>query len=131
MFYFLQVDKSVINSLTEINKALNGDKKAGLAILHKFNKTLGPVTYLVSNHLTLADIAAFAIFAPHVPSWNERERTQLVNVSRWYDLIQHHPSLENYVEDSWKVDFVLDLPKVEKKKPQQNQSKKTGSNKKK
>lgn len=100
-----------------------------MAAIHKFNKTLAPITYLVSNHLTLADVCSFALLVNHAAKWDERERSLLVNICRWYDLLQHTPSIEKDLDSTWKVDFVRDLPKIEKKKPAEK-AKKTGNKKK-
>lgn len=126
-----QVDSLLTYISTDLTKALAADKKSGLAAIHKFNKLLAPLTYLASNHITLADLYSFSLFTTQITSWNDREKSLLVNICRWYDLIQHNPSIKGKIDDSLKIEFVRDLPKIEKKKPQTGGgAKKAGSKKK-
>lgn len=86
--------------------------KTGLAILHKLNKAIQPVTFAVANAFTLADIALLSVLQGRISNWTAEERVALVSICRWYDNVQHLTSIASTLPAEYKVEFVLDLPKV-------------------
>ncbi|CAG9322261.1 unnamed protein product [Blepharisma stoltei] len=51
-------------------------------------------TFLVSNHITIADIAAYAVIQPVILSLSNSERLQYVCVLRWASHLQSLPGLK-------------------------------------
>jgi len=98
--------------LGDVEKAVSGDMKSGLAAIHKLNKAIQPVTFAVCNAFTLADIALLSVLKGKVSNWNAEERVALVSICRWYDNVQHSASIAKVLPAEYKVEFVLDLPKV-------------------
>lgn len=64
--------------------------------LKYLNKCLGPLTYLVANHLTIADLAVYnEIFN----SYDELAVIGIpVHVQRWYNLIAAHPAVISVIQ---------------------------------
>lgn len=64
--------------------------------------------------MTLGDLALFSVLGAEnrLPSWEKSEKETLVNICRWYDLIQHLPELQGVLDPKSQVEFVLDLPKA-------------------
>lgn len=64
--------------------------------LKYLNKCLAPLTYLVANHLTIADLAVFnEIFN----GYNELAAIGIpIHVQRWYDLISAHPAVISVIQ---------------------------------
>ena len=98
--------------LTDVDKAVSGDMKSGLAAMHKLNKTIQVVTFAAYNAFTLADVALLAVLKGKVSNWTTEERVALVSICRWYDNVQHLASVASVLPAEYKVEFVLDLPKV-------------------
>jgi len=71
----------------------SGEKNQILPIISKFNKSLDYSVYVVGNTLSLADLVLFPCFYSLLISWNEVERGKYDNITRWYDHLQHLPSL--------------------------------------
>lgn len=88
----------------------NDVKKLNVA-LHKQNKALLPNVYLVSNHITLADIVFYTAVHPLLSQWSDKERIIFLNITRWFDYIQHLPEIT-------KVQ-VLPLIKIDTEVPEQ------------
>lgn len=70
---------------------LNCDADIDTAIQY-LNKCLAPITYLVSNKLTIADLAVFTEF---FAKYDDLKKTGLpCHVQRWYDLISALPAVQ-------------------------------------
>jgi bifunctional glutamyl/prolyl-tRNA synthetase len=70
---------------------LNYDADIDAAIQY-LNKCLAPLTYLVSNKLTIADLAVFNEF---FAKYEDLKKTGLPsNVQRWYDLVSSLPAVQ-------------------------------------
>lgn len=108
----LQVEKFVQHALTDVEKSVSGDMKSNLAALHKLNKVIQPVTFVVANTFSLADIALLSVLQGRISNWTAEERVALVSICRWYDNVQHLTSVASALPAEYKVEFVLDLPKV-------------------
>ncbi|XP_059501949.1 eukaryotic translation elongation factor 1 epsilon-1 [Stegostoma tigrinum] len=65
-------------------------------ILKELNCYLEDKVYLVGNSLTLADIMVYNGLHPIVVELNHEERERYVNVSRWFDHIQHYPGVRQH-----------------------------------
>ncbi|XP_053693447.1 bifunctional glutamate/proline--tRNA ligase [Sabethes cyaneus] len=65
--------------------------------LKYLNKCLAPLTYLVANHLTIADLAVFnEIFN----SYKELAAIGIpIHVQRWYNLIAAHPAVTSVIQN--------------------------------
>lgn len=98
-------------ALTDVEQCAGADIKSGLAALHKLNKTIQAVTFAACNHFTLADIALLSVLKGRINKWTAEERTALCSICRWYDFIQHLPTIANTLPTDYRVEFVLDLPK--------------------
>ncbi|XP_055526101.1 bifunctional glutamate/proline--tRNA ligase isoform X2 [Wyeomyia smithii] len=65
--------------------------------LKYLNKCLAPLTYLVANHLTIADLA---VFNEMFNSYDELALIGIpVHVQRWYDLIAAHPAVVSVLQN--------------------------------
>eukprot|EP00026_Physarum_polycephalum_P007424 Phypoly_transcript_07484.p1 GENE.Phypoly_transcript_07484~~Phypoly_transcript_07484.p1 ORF type:complete len:451 (+),score=136.26 Phypoly_transcript_07484:61-1353(+) len=111
----------------------SNDKKLS-ATLHKSNKALLTTTFLVSNHVTLADFVFYVHIHPLMAQWTEKERIIFVNITRWFDHIQHIVA-RNGAPEIIKIDpdcvpFEPRKKKVEEQKQQQQQKKEGGDKKK-
>jgi aminoacyl tRNA synthase complex-interacting multifunctional protein 1 len=71
----------------------NNDTNKLRSLLNRLNKQLQPKVYFVSNRISLVDLSIFATLMKLVSSWGEEERLQYLNVTRWFDNIQHRPEL--------------------------------------
>jgi len=101
---------------------LSGEKAVILPRLHKLNKQLEPVMYLVDNHFSMADLATVAALGKTVATWTDAEFFTFFNISRWYDLIQHHPKLTQVLTDlGFFVTIKRNVPKEDPNKPKQQQ----------
>lgn len=79
-----QIDHWLTFALTS-----SSDIKTTLTYL---DKCLGPITYLVSNNLTIADLA---LFNEIYTKYNSLDKTQVpANIQRWFDLINGQPSVQ-------------------------------------
>jgi methionine--tRNA ligase beta chain len=98
----------------------SNDKKL-LPTLHKYNKALLTTTFQVSNHVTLADFVFYVHIHPLLAQWAEKDRLIFVNITRWFDHIQHIVSRDGAPA---KVDINLDIPYESKKKKEEEQKQK-------
>eukprot|EP01126_Amoeba_proteus_P044500 TRINITY_DN4945_c0_g2_i15.p1 TRINITY_DN4945_c0_g2~~TRINITY_DN4945_c0_g2_i15.p1 ORF type:complete len:387 (+),score=73.42 TRINITY_DN4945_c0_g2_i15:166-1326(+) len=107
-----KIDSHVNYVVNELSVALLSlEKSKVLPSLHKLNKQLELVVYVVENIFSFSDLVLFAFLAPTLKTWNEEFYT-FNNISRWYDLIQHHPKLCQVVKDNdFFVSFRTNLPK--------------------
>ncbi|XP_020385235.1 eukaryotic translation elongation factor 1 epsilon-1 [Rhincodon typus] len=64
--------------------------------LKELNCYLEDKVYLAGNSLTLADIMVYNGLHPIVAELNHEERERYVNVSRWFDHIQHYPGVRQH-----------------------------------
>ena len=62
-------------------------------VLTYLNDALQSRTFLLSTHLTSADLLFLAALHPAVSAWEQSERAQYVHVMRWFDHVQHHQRL--------------------------------------
>uniref|UniRef100_A0A7G3AAD1 Bifunctional glutamate/proline--tRNA ligase n=1 Tax=Lutzomyia longipalpis TaxID=7200 RepID=A0A7G3AAD1_LUTLO len=82
--------------------------------LDYLNKTLAPVTYLVSNRLTIADLAVFnAIYDNYAKL---KEAGIPVNVQRWYDLILAQDCVQSVIAGLPKKEEGKEAPTVAQEK---------------
>lgn len=95
-----------------MEKAVSGEMKANLAVLHKLNKQIQAVTFVAGNTCTLADIALFSVLKGRISAWSSEERVALVSICRWYDNMQHLKAIEAHLPADYRVEFVLDIPKA-------------------
>lgn len=65
--------------------------------LHYLDKCLAPVTYLVANKLTIADLAVFTEIYQQLDS--AKKIGMPVNVQRWYDLISALACIKQAIKD--------------------------------
>jgi len=86
---------------------LSNDQKL-ISTLHKINKSLLISVFFVSNHLTLADLVFYAAVHPLVEKWTEKERITFLNITRWFDNVQHLPELAT--SPLFLIPIVQDVP---------------------
>lgn len=110
---------------TDLKPAIaSGEKKQLLPVLHKLNKKIEPIVYLVSNQFSLADIVLFSSVQPVVASWKDEETWTFDNISRWYDNIQHLKVVQPLAEKKGFVAFKRNVPKEKGAKAEQSEHKK-------
>jgi len=98
---------------------ISGEKKLLFPTISKFNKSLETSVYVLGNNISLADVVVFPCFHSILVSWDEDERSgRFVDITRWYDHLQHIPILRGKV-DFLKVEINQNVPKAEPKKKQQ------------
>ncbi|CAG8520593.1 9075_t:CDS:10 [Funneliformis mosseae] len=113
---------------TEVQKWIKSTEEAdkdSSKVANELNHHLTTRTYIVGNYLTVADLVAFARTYNFVAKLSSKERFELPNLTRWFDLIQNTAASESGPKsglDTIKID--LEAPKVEKKvKKSKDQSK--------
>lgn len=67
------------------------------ATLHYLNKCLAPITYLVANKLTIADLAVYNEIYQQLDM--VKKIGMPVNVQRWYDLVSALPCIKQAIKD--------------------------------
>ncbi|XP_067632476.1 eukaryotic translation elongation factor 1 epsilon-1 [Eurosta solidaginis] len=69
------------------------DKHISQQILRDFNKLLSSKSYLVGYSITLADLAVFYTIHNLMKSLTPIEKENYLNLSRWFDHLQHMPEI--------------------------------------
>ena len=65
-------------------------------VCSELNELLSLKTFIVGNALSAADIVSFAVLYPHFATMKEGQRySTLLNVSRWFDLVQFQMGSSN------------------------------------
>jgi len=118
----------------------SNDEKKVVSFLEQLNKQLQDKVFLVSNHVTLADLAVFVGVSKLLPNWGMKERyINYLNISRWYDNVQHLKEIRSathlskfFVELDRNVpkDIKEVVEKLQKKQEQANQRKQEQGNQK-
>lgn len=90
--------KEIVNFLEQLDKEIAplikaNDNKKIASSLHKINKTLLTKTFMVGNHVTAADYALYTAIHPLLLQWNDKERSIFMNLTRWFDNVQHLPDV--------------------------------------
>ncbi len=62
--------------------------------LTQLNTHLAQQTYIVGDDYTVADIVAYTRLHSLLQNWAKRQRCEYCHITRWFDLIQHIPSIE-------------------------------------
>ncbi|XP_040921799.1 eukaryotic translation elongation factor 1 epsilon-1 [Toxotes jaculatrix] len=77
---------------------LNGCTKDDIrTILKDLNLYLQDKAYLAENQLTLSDILVYYGIQPLIVDLAIQEKEQYVNVTRWFDHIQHYPGVRRHL----------------------------------
>ncbi|KAM3593566.1 uncharacterized protein V6R79_015614 [Siganus canaliculatus] len=77
---------------------LDGCKKEDVkTILKDLNLYLEDKVYLAGNQFTLADTMMYFGIHPLMVELAVQEREQYVNVTRWFDHIQHYPGIRHHL----------------------------------
>ncbi|CAK6951896.1 eukaryotic translation elongation factor 1 epsilon-1 [Scomber scombrus] len=66
-------------------------------ILKDLNLYLQDKVYLAGNHFTLADALVYNGIHPKIVDLAVQEKEQYVNVTRWFDHIQHYPGVRHHL----------------------------------
>ncbi|CAI2164928.1 9673_t:CDS:2 [Funneliformis geosporum] len=106
-------DKSEVQKWIKSTEEADNDSSK---VANELNQHLTTRTYIVGNYLTVADLVAFARTYNFVAKLSSKERFELPNLTRWFDLIQNTATSESGPKsglDIIKID--LEAPKVEKK----------------
>jgi len=91
-----------VNSISEVKDLSHAHKH--------LDAHLRTRTYLVSNHLTLADVIVFARLHPTMVRNSSHSLPHLV---RWFDLVQHVAVVKNQLLKNFPfIEFDLDVPRV-------------------
>ncbi|XP_004081015.1 eukaryotic translation elongation factor 1 epsilon-1 [Oryzias latipes] len=72
-------------------------KEDSKTILKELNIHLQDNVYLAGNHFTLADTLMYYGIHPLIVDLTVQEKEQYLNVARWFDHIQHIPSLRHHL----------------------------------
>ncbi|XP_078253848.1 eukaryotic translation elongation factor 1 epsilon-1 isoform X1 [Rhinoraja longicauda] len=80
--------------VTQIDQCNTQDDKR--TILKDLNCYLEDKVYLAGNSFTLADIMLYNGLHPIVAGLTHEDREKYVNVSRWFNHIQHYPGVRQY-----------------------------------
>jgi len=91
-----EVDKWVVFIKDFTSLLSNTKDQKFIAKLHKFNKDLLPNTYFCGNNMTLVDVYFYNVFYPIINEWKDNERADFLNITRWFDFIQHHDGIESF-----------------------------------
>jgi aminoacyl tRNA synthase complex-interacting multifunctional protein 1 len=117
------VDAWVEHHDENILALLQKDPKKANQALHKENKSLVPRVFLVSNHLTLADLVFFVTVHPIMSQWSDKDRVIFSSVTRWFDHIQHLPEVRKASANMFPpIKINLDVP-LATAKGKENQTK--------
>jgi len=92
-----EVHKWLDNYDNNLFSLLKANDKQTNATLHKLNKELLSRVFLISNHLTVADVTFFVALHPLLSAWDDKEMTIFMNITRWFDHIQHLPEVSKKV----------------------------------
>ncbi|XP_026148468.1 eukaryotic translation elongation factor 1 epsilon-1 [Mastacembelus armatus] len=77
---------------------LNGYRKEDIkTILKDLNLYLQDKVYLAGNQFTLADPLMYFRIHPIILDLAVQEKEQYVNVTRWFDHIQHYPGVRHHL----------------------------------
>jgi methionine--tRNA ligase beta chain len=63
--------------------------------LHKFNKDLQTLTFLANNRLSIVDLLFLTLLEPTMREWKDNDRFTFMNITRWYDFVQHQDLVIN------------------------------------
>ncbi|XP_017285310.1 eukaryotic translation elongation factor 1 epsilon-1 [Kryptolebias marmoratus] len=66
-------------------------------VLKDLNLYLQDKVFLAGNHVTLADILIYYGLHPIIVDLAVQEKEEYVNVTRWFDHIQHHPGIRHHL----------------------------------
>ncbi|KAK2859328.1 hypothetical protein Q5P01_003948 [Channa striata] len=80
-----------------ITKVHNCTKEDTKTILKDLSLYLQDKVYLASNQITLADIFLYYGIHPIIMDLSFQEKEQCVNVTRWFDHIQHYPGIRHHL----------------------------------
>ncbi|XP_056220436.1 eukaryotic translation elongation factor 1 epsilon-1 isoform X1 [Seriola aureovittata] len=80
--------------VTKLNNCTKDDIKT---ILKDLNLYLQDKVYLAENQFTLADILLYYGIQPIIVDLAIQEQEQYVNVTRWFDHIQHYPGIRRHL----------------------------------
>ncbi|XP_071341624.1 eukaryotic translation elongation factor 1 epsilon-1 [Trachinotus anak] len=80
--------------VTKLNNCTKDDIKT---ILKDLNLYLRDKVYLAENQFTLADILLYYGIQPLIVDLAIQEKEQYVNVTRWFDHIQHYPGIRRHL----------------------------------
>eukprot|EP01114_Cavostelium_apophysatum_P000107 TRINITY_DN1010_c0_g1_i1.p1 TRINITY_DN1010_c0_g1~~TRINITY_DN1010_c0_g1_i1.p1 ORF type:complete len:461 (+),score=165.18 TRINITY_DN1010_c0_g1_i1:129-1385(+) len=91
-----EVDKLLTFAVKDFAPLASKIDNRFIAKVHKFNKDLATTTFFVGHSFTAVDIIFFVALHPVVKGWSEAERVDFLNVTRWFDFVQHRISLPDY-----------------------------------
>ncbi|XP_018533129.1 eukaryotic translation elongation factor 1 epsilon-1 [Lates calcarifer] len=80
--------------VTNLNGCTKDDMKT---VLKDLNIYLQDKAYLAKNQFTLADILMYYGIQPLIVDLAIQEKEQYVNVTRWFDHIQHYPGVRRHL----------------------------------
>ncbi|KAI8616036.1 hypothetical protein BC830DRAFT_238885 [Chytriomyces sp. MP71] len=102
----VSVDAGMEQALA-FSKSISGDVHATLKTL---DETLRTRVFIATNHLTLADFFYYAALYTTVAKTNKQTRSELCNITRYFNLIQHLAHESGRVTLTDIVDIDLDVP---------------------
>ncbi|XP_034428615.1 eukaryotic translation elongation factor 1 epsilon-1 [Hippoglossus hippoglossus] len=80
-----------------VTRLVNCTKEDAKTILKELNLYLQDKAYLAENQFTLADILMYYGIQPLIVDLAIQEKEQYVNLTRWFDHMQHYPGVRRHL----------------------------------
>ncbi|XP_061569525.1 eukaryotic translation elongation factor 1 epsilon-1 [Cololabis saira] len=80
-----------------VTKLVNYSKEDIKAVLKDLDLYLQDKVYLAGNQFTVADALMYYGLHPLIVDLAVQEKEQFMNVARWFDHIQHYPSVRHHL----------------------------------
>eukprot|EP00066_Takifugu_rubripes_P004528 XP_003967956.2 PREDICTED: eukaryotic translation elongation factor 1 epsilon-1 [Takifugu rubripes] len=88
------VQQWIEHRVTKLDRCRKDDVKTFLKDLDHY---LQDMVYLAGNHFTLADILIYYGIHPFMVDMAIHEKEQFINVTRWFDHVQHYPGVQHHL----------------------------------
>nr|XP_057916122.1 eukaryotic translation elongation factor 1 epsilon-1 [Doryrhamphus excisus] len=92
-------DRGVVHQWLEYRVSkLDGCSKDDIRIILKdLNLYLQDKVYMAGNHFSIADLLMYNGIHPLIAELTFQEKEQYLNVTRWFDHIQHHTGIRHHL----------------------------------
>jgi len=90
-----EVDQWLTFCNTSVKPAIEAKSlQAQRSFARVLNEFLLQRVYVATNYLTVADIILYANVYPYIENLQKKQRFEVCNISRWFDLLQHTKHLD-------------------------------------